>query len=406
MTRGDIYLSEYRNGKWSQLKKLETPISTQFNESHACLSPSGELYFTSDRKGGFGGLDIYRAKKDARGSWGNPINLGSAINSPYNEETPFLNAGGTSLYFSSQGHYNMGGYDLFRSDLSSDGGWLPPVNLGYPLNTTDDDMFFFPAGKEEAGYSYRFQMGSAQSDLVHFRIINAANPARFTVHGTINLPVNEADGLKVKFSTTADQSEIAEISVKNGSFSQALPAGDFTIGFTWQDSVLLQKFLHIPAYLPQNDLIMLTDISLPKKETQDTLRIEDIRFAYDQSDLAAEYYPFLDAVAATMEKYRGIQMLVSGYSDARGNETYNLKLSRARAESVAAYLNRKPDLTSRITVQAFGEKNAVALNQSDDGKDLAEGRKYNRRVELILVSQPENLVVELKRDIPTSLRAK
>lgn len=406
VTAGDIYLCIYENGKWGSMQKLGSPFNTRFNESHASLAPNGDLYFTSDRKGGFGGLDIYRAAKDNAGGWTNPVNLGSGVNTPYNEEAPFLTSGGNSLFFCSQGHFNMGGYDIFRSDADPEGGWLPPVNLGYPVNTTDDDVFFFPGGNGDSGYSYRFPQNAGQSALYRIRIIVPSNPARFTLHGKLNTGGKDAGGLQVAFTNTGTNTEVGRAGVINGTFSQALPAGDFVIRFTRGDSLFLQKSLRIPAFLPQNDLVLVTDIVLPDRTIHDSLWLEDIRFAFDKTDLSPEYGQLLDALAGALVKYGNMRIELSGYADAKGNSAYNLKLSRLRADMVAARLNRDHDFGNRISVLAFGEENAVALNHTADGRDLEEGRRYNRRVSLRLVDAPPDLMIMLKNDIPTSLRAK
>jgi outer membrane protein OmpA-like peptidoglycan-associated protein len=141
---GNIYVSTLDSGVWTKPKKLPAPINTSAWETHATLSAdSNILYFTSDRKGGLGGTDIYKSTKDAKGKWGKPVNLGSTINTEFNEDGPFILLDNT-LYFSSEGHNSMGGFDIFYSKLGSNGTWSTPVNLGYPINTTDDDLFYTP----------------------------------------------------------------------------------------------------------------------------------------------------------------------------------------------------------------------------------------------------------------------
>lgn len=406
MTGGDIYLTEYGNGKWSTLRKLDPPVNSRFNESHASFASDGSLYFTSDRKGGYGGLDIYHATKDPKGIWNNPENLGSAINTPLNEESPFLTAGMERLFFSSQGHYNMGGYDVFRAETDTAGGWLPPVNLGVPFNTVDDELFFFPTAKGETGYTYRYPKESSLSNLVSIRLVSQGNPARFIVRGVVSVPDQDTTGLHVRFTRESDQSLVARIPLRDGHFSQALSAGDFKVTFVRSDSLLLEKTLRIPDYFPQNDLILLANIPQIERPLSDTIRLADIRFDFDRSGLPVRYNALLDEVSAAMAKFPALQVTVSGYADSQGNEAYNLRLSRARAEAVAAYLNRTPGIASRVTIHAFGEMNAVARNQTDDGKDLSEGRKYNRRVELQLLPVTPGLVIEREQDIPGSLRAR
>ncbi len=149
---GAIYSSNYIDGAWTPIKKLNKNINTKFYESHASISADGKkLYFTSNRDGGQGNLDIYVSEKDASGDWGIPVNLGAAINTPFNEDTPFITANDSVLYFSSEGHSTMGGYDNFRSQRIGDV-WKTPSNLGYPINSSDDDKFFEPVNNGANAY--------------------------------------------------------------------------------------------------------------------------------------------------------------------------------------------------------------------------------------------------------------
>jgi tetratricopeptide (TPR) repeat protein len=148
----DIYSSSFNGGVWTKTVKLNKNINTKYWESHGFISEDGEeLVFASDRPGGFGGLDLYLSRK-VNGDWGPVVNLGPEINTPFNEDRPFLINKGKTLFFSSQGHENIGGYDLFRSDMQSNGLWNKPQNLGYPLNTPDDNVFFMPVGDGKSGY--------------------------------------------------------------------------------------------------------------------------------------------------------------------------------------------------------------------------------------------------------------
>jgi hypothetical protein len=148
----DIYVSSYNGINWSKTIKLNKNINTKYWESHAFISEDGNhLVFASDRPGGFGGLDLYISSK-VNGDWGPAVNLGPEINTEFNEDRPFLINKGKTLFFSSQGHENMGGYDIFRSDLQSNNLWSKPKNLGYPINTPDDNYFFMPVGDGNSGY--------------------------------------------------------------------------------------------------------------------------------------------------------------------------------------------------------------------------------------------------------------
>lgn len=154
---GNIYLSRLEGNTWSKVEKLNSNVNTRYWESHATMSRDGKkLFFTSNRKESIGGLDIFVSVRDSSGNWGPAQNLGPRINTIYNEDTPFLANNDSTLFFSSRGHYNMGGYDIFRSDMGPDGQWSVPVNVGYPLNTSDDDMFFHPLKSGDGGYYARF----------------------------------------------------------------------------------------------------------------------------------------------------------------------------------------------------------------------------------------------------------
>ena len=143
---GNIYVSNRKGAEWLAPEKLPEPINSKSRESHASMSfDQNELFFTSDRKGGYGGLDIYRVRKLPNGNWSKAQNLGPNINTPYDEEGPYLHPDGTSLYFASKGHSTMGGFDIFVSYVDENEKWEKPKNIGYPINTPDDDVYYVPS---------------------------------------------------------------------------------------------------------------------------------------------------------------------------------------------------------------------------------------------------------------------
>jgi hypothetical protein len=148
----DIWEATYNGTVWTPATLLNKNINTKSWESHGFLSDDDKLLvFSSDRPGGYGGLDLYISTL-TNGEWGPDVNLGPEINTPYNEDRPFLINNGKTLFFSSQGHVNLGGYDIFRSDLKNDNKWGQPSNLGYPINTPEDDIYFMPTDKGKEGY--------------------------------------------------------------------------------------------------------------------------------------------------------------------------------------------------------------------------------------------------------------
>lgn len=164
---GNIYVSHLKGGKWSPMMKLNKNINSEFYETHACVSSDGKyLYFASNKRGGYGDLDIYVSERVSGDDWGLPRNLGETINSSFNENTPFLSTDGSMLYFSSEGHNNMGGYDIFVSQLNTTGDWSIPINLGYPINSTDDNIFYQPIGNGSKGLMSIFDIdGFGDQDI-------------------------------------------------------------------------------------------------------------------------------------------------------------------------------------------------------------------------------------------------
>ena len=163
----EIYSSSFDGNNWSKAIKINKNINTKYWESHGFISEKGDQFvFASDRPGGYGGLDLYVSNK-VNGDWGPAVNLGPVINTQFNEDRPFLINNGKTVFFSSQGHKNMGGYDIFRSDLQSGGVWTEPKNLGYPFNTPDDDFFFMPVGDGKSGYYsiYKPSGGFGKEDI-------------------------------------------------------------------------------------------------------------------------------------------------------------------------------------------------------------------------------------------------
>jgi hypothetical protein len=183
---GNIYVSNLIDGSWTPIKKLNKNINTKYFESHAAISADGKkIYFTSNREGGQGGLDIYVSERDASGDWGPATNLGSTINTVYNEDTPFITSNDSVLYFSSEGHTNMGGYDVFRSSRLGIA-WKSPENLGSPINSTDDDLFYQPVNNGENAY-YSISTGYKKRDIFYLSYGETLQTQTFEIKGFLKL---------------------------------------------------------------------------------------------------------------------------------------------------------------------------------------------------------------------------
>ena len=233
---GNLYTTRLVNGKWTPLQKLGENINTKYWESHASISKDGKtLYFSSNRKGGYGGLDIYRSKRMPDGKWGPPKNLGPVINTKYNDDTPFISDQDDKIYFSSYGHYSMGGYDIFVSKRISDTVWAKPLNLGYPINTTDDDQFFVPIQNGAVAYYSRYtEQGYGRNDIFRYVVYSPDNPRLFNIKGLVDFMGETGNPEEINISVVSKSSKdtLAEVSPDfDGNFSFKVPSGNYNVIF-------------------------------------------------------------------------------------------------------------------------------------------------------------------------------
>lgn len=240
---GNIYSSRYIDGRWMPAEKLNENINTKYWESHASPSSDGQkLFFTSNRPGGYGGLDIYVSQRDSLGSWGPAVNLGPTLNTPFNEETPFLDQTNKVLYFSSRGHFNMGGHDIFYSTLLDDGEWSAPLNMGYPVNSTDDDIFYSPVGVGHIAYVSRFDPeGYGKQDIHRIEVFSDDHPRKFFVRGMVRLRdllEQFSDSVKVSAlnKENLDTLLIVYSDPETGEYEFEIPHGKFQIVYESEGS--------------------------------------------------------------------------------------------------------------------------------------------------------------------------
>jgi hypothetical protein len=272
---GALYSSKFINGAWTPIKKLNKNINTKFYESHASISSDGKkLYFTSNRDGGQGNLDIYVSEKDGTGDWGPAVNLGAAINTPYNEDTPFITRNDSTLYFSSEGHSSMGGFDNFKSQKEGTT-WKTPTNLGFPINTTDDDKFFQPVNNGQNAYysmitDYKkkdiFFLGMGKTDVNQVFEIKG----KFSLKDTI-VTFDENYSIHLINKTTGDTLDVGFPNKYTGLYSFSVAPGQFMIfykgyGYKTQriDTAILQNNpnpeLNIDVSLERDPSVKLTNM--------------------------------------------------------------------------------------------------------------------------------------------------
>lgn len=277
---GIIFTSTFANGRWNPIVKLNDNINTKFWESHATVSHDDrKLYFTSNRKGSIGGLDIYVSKRDTSGDWGTPLNLGPVINTIYNEESPFLSKDDKTLFFSSRGHFNMGGYDVFYSTVLDNGEWSVPLNMGYPINSTDDDVFFKPSGEGyEAYYAVDRPQGFGKEDIYHVEIFSDQHPRKYTVKGyarIADLLSNYKDSVRISAIKVSDPNQVVVVysNPATGEYEFQLPQGNYKVTFEGEGAKRIERDLNLPIDL-ENDSITIDNTVLPRTDFTADLRVE------------------------------------------------------------------------------------------------------------------------------------
>ncbi len=355
----DIYTSTFRDGKWSKSTPVSgDDINTKYWESHASISKDGKtVYFTSNRKGGYGEMDIYKSVLGSNGQWDKPVNLGNVINSPLNEDTPFITDNDSLLFFSSQGHENMGGYDIFKSHLTL-AGWSQPENLRFPVNTTDDNLFYFPWHNSRVIYASLIRDGGLGKEDI------------YAIQAEDDKPLPQ-----VMAEVVTPVAAPAE-AVKKEPAAAAIPADSPSI----------------PA--------------APEKPSPKVIDLAPVYFAYDNFRLSPDGEAQLKKIYRLMTDYPAVKIRLIGHADAKGTAEYNLGLSKQRAETAMQYLLDMGIDQARMTFTGMGEKNFVAINSNPDGTDNPEGRQLNRRVEFEIIGTDYYVLTIHMPEIPDALKFK
>lgn len=389
--KGDIFVSKFDGTKWSGLEKLNKNINSSDLEQSACPSSDGNtLYFTSNRKGGFGSLDIYKSIKQEDGQWGKAINLGEKINSNFDDVYPFILSDNKTMYLGTQGHYyNMGQNDLFMVKQLTDSTYTKPLNFGYPLNTTDDNSFIYPlieTGK--ALISLASDDGFGDLDIYEITFYPQTTPT-VTLMGKL-----DNYGKEIEIKINSDNQNTQEIKTKtDGNFSIQTPSGKVTITITAENMDNASKTLDIPKVYCLAE-INISDIELkhnnteiaeknggPQKNTFETINnttIPTILFEFNKIN-SDKYNKDLDLLANYLNSANNILVEIGGYADAQGDEAYNLMLSEKRANTIKNYLISKSVNAEKLIVKAYGEKYPVSININP------KSRKYNRRVQFKII---------------------
>ncbi len=401
----DIYISEIKDGQWTPAKKMGKPVNTKFWESHASLSKDGKtMFFTSNRSGGFGGLDIYKTFLQDDGTWGDATNLGSNVNTQFNEETPFITADMAVLYFASQGHKTMGGFDIFSSESVDGNNWTEPQNIGYPINSTDDDMFFIPFKNGISGY-ISFANGNpnfGKKDIYLLNIFSDKNPRTVEIKGNVLLAGTQGNkNTKITIKGgSGDSPFMKSTDTRNGSFilTSNVP-GTYKMEIESDGYVTQTKSFNLPANYSLSEVVLNSELSRIEPEK---IILKNVYFGFASSKITGNEAKKLNDIVNILNSNVNFNIEVAGYTDPLGSASYNKVLSEKRAKAISDYLIKKGVKADRIIVKGYGETNFIAINKKKDGSDAPEGRKYNRRVEFHITSGDKIFIIE--SEVPASLK--
>jgi outer membrane protein OmpA-like peptidoglycan-associated protein/tetratricopeptide (TPR) repeat protein len=386
---GDIYQSRLEGDQWQKPVKLNENINSSSTEHSISLSADERsLVFTRDGNGGLGGRDIYLSQKDEKGSWGPSKNLGSSINTVWDEDGLFLHPDGKTLYFSSNGHNSMGGYDIFKA-VYKDGVWGQPVNMGYPINTPDDDIFFVLSASGEMGYFSSARAGGAgENDIYSVSIPKTGKKEQ--PFSPLTLVTGSITDEKSKAPTEAgiqiidnEKNEVVAELVSNsktGKYVVSLPSGkNYGIAVVKDDYLFHSENFVIE---PAKDFRKVDKpIELKKAKPGTRIALNNIFFDSDKFDLRPESQNELNRLSQFLKAFPEVQIQINGYTDDKGEETYNKTLSQKRAESVLQALVKRGVGADRLKAVGFGESMPIAANKNRDGTENLEGMALNRRIE-------------------------
>jgi outer membrane protein OmpA-like peptidoglycan-associated protein len=387
MGDGNIYSSRLEGDKWSQPKKLNSYINSPYWEPSAFLSADGlSLFFVSDRPGGHGGTDIYRSRRAPGGDWGRPVNLGPAVNSPYDEHSPYIHPDGATLFYSSKGHNTMGGYDVFftRATQNDDRTWAKPTNVGYPINTPGDDAFYMVStDKQTAYYSSMMKDAVGDKDIYLVTFSESISSPLALLKGKVYSTGTETASNVVITVTDNETNEVEGVYYANPKTGEYLfvltPGRSHNISYEADGRLFYSENRFVPETGKYTEIVQdirLSDLSVGAK-----VSLSNIFFDFDDTKLRPSSKTELDRLVSFMKKNPNIGVEVTGFADAKGADDYNRKLSLGRAQSVVNYITGQGVEKSRLTATGLGAQTHVVVKS---GKDPA-GRESDRRVELKIV---------------------
>jgi outer membrane protein OmpA-like peptidoglycan-associated protein len=379
----DLYFSAFNNGKWTEPANLGAPVNTNNWESTPSISADGRtLFFSSSRPGGFGGKDLWFTRLNEKNMWTEPVNLGAKINTDGDEMSPFIHFDGKTLYFASDGRIGMGGFDLFVTRLRNDSTWSEPQNLGYPINTFNDEMgLIIESGGQKAYYS-SIRDKLKGKDIFSFNLYESARPnpvsyMKGKVYDKETGRLLKADYELINLST--GKVIIKSVTDETGNFLVCLPSGyNYGInvskpGYLFYSENFMFEGMH-SASAPFIKRIVLNPTKVGEK-----MLLSNVFYEVDSWQLKDESITELDNLVDLLSENKNMIMEIGGYTDSTGSEQYNMALSEKRALSVVNYLIKKGISSDRLKYKGYGNTSPLGDNVT------TEGRKLNRRTEAKII---------------------
>ncbi|MEL7148138.1 MAG: OmpA family protein, partial [Bacteroidota bacterium] len=411
---GDLYYSNPTgDGKWAEPKEFDSKISNTHLEAHFFINQSEDrIIFASDKDGKSKGLELYQSFKDASGDWSKPAPLSDIINSEFDEDSPFLTADGKTLYFSSNGHNTLGKYDVFKSTYDeASGDWTEPLNMGFPINTPDDETNFKMNDDSRSGYFSSDRYNSkGEHDIYFFWEISKVTITGKIIDKNTNEPLVNAE-IKFHPSEYDDESFVAYTD-RNGNYSTEIISDEifrveiledlkvihndrYEVHATQGKSIDLKKDFLVDglskgelAKIEQdkNEVIEfadeLTDISFlgNKFRAGNKAITRNIYFQSGSSNLKSDSDAVLQQIRKMLKENPKLKIEIGGHTDNVGEHDFNMKLSLERAESVKYWLVDNGISRYRLTPKGYGETKPLASNDDEEF-----GRELNRRIEIIVI---------------------
>ncbi len=411
---GDIYMSKMDGNEWTKPEKLNKNINSKAHESSAAFSYDYlTIYFVSDREGGYGKHDIYMSKRDEKGRWDEATNLGAKVNTRYEEAAIFAHPDGKSFYFSSKGHNTMGGYDIFKVIYENDT-WSEPVNMGYPINTTGDDIFLSIDASGKHAYYASTQDPIRRSDIYMITFLGPEKPLADGVEDQLlafrnsgvrdnsveaAVVVEEAQ-LTILKGTITDEftgeplfasieltdnktNQIIATFTSNkatGKYLVSLPTGkDYGIAVKADDCLFYSDHVNIEKSIGFQEVVK--DIQLKRIAVGSKVVLNNVFFATGKATLKKESKTELENLLKLLNDAPTLKLEISGHTDNTGSDAVNQKLSERRAKAVVDYLVKNGISADRLTFKGYGSSEPVADNKTKDG------RQKNRRTEFKVIAR-------------------